>query len=623
MCGIAGMAGRADDALVRRMTDALTHRGPDDSGYYVGDAAALGHRRLSIIDIAGGAQPMARDNGALQLVYNGEIYNFQSLRKELEAEGVIFDTRSDTEVLLHACATWGVDALPRLRGMFAFALWDARERSLLLARDPLGVKPLYYAERDGVLYFGSEIKALLAVPELPRRLDPEGLDDYLTYLYTVPPRTCFEGIHQLPPGHYATWKDGRLRIARYWHIDATPLGGSEDEWIARTDTAIHETIDLYQISDVPLGAFLSGGLDSSTIAAHLAEVSPQPVNTFTIGFESEGKLYDESAQAQATADLLGTVHHSLTAPGDVAGLLDTMVSHFDEPFGNPTALLTYRLCEVVREHVKVILSGDGGDESFGGYPRYSGVQWAEAYRRVPRAIRAGVVQPLVSMLPESTRGQHLWRRIREFSAGSLLDPVEMYIAWVTYFDRAQRTALYTPEWATQIAGRESEDFLRGLFADCPDSDPATRAMIVDLQSFLPHNVLQYGDRMSMAHSLEVRVPLADPVLVQTMARAPVDLKLHGGQSKYLLRRCLEGRLPKDTVDRPKLGFNPPMGVWLNTTLKPLVDDYLAPETIARRGLFQADAVARLIADHRSSRRDNTWHLWSLLVLEAWQRAYLD
>ena len=622
MCGIAGIAGNPDAALLRVMTDTLAHRGPDGEGHYTDETAALGHRRLSIIDLAGGAQPMAYADGRYQITYNGEVYNFQALRRELEGHGFSFVTHSDTEVLLAAYAHWGEACVEQFQGMFAFALWDTREKKLFLARDPVGIKPLYYAETSEAFYFASEMKALLACPGVNRELDLESLDDYLTYLYTVPPRTFFRGIRQLPPGHCASWREGHFCVRRYWQprCEEDLSGLSESGLLERIDALLTELMQVYRIADVPLGAFLSGGLDSAAIVHYLAGQGEAPL-TFTVGFGEEGARYDETPEAGALAALLGTRHHELTVTPLAADLLPRMVRHFDEPFGNPTALLTWSICELVRDHVTVVLSGDGGDEAFGGYPRYRGAAWAEYYRAIPALLRRALVNPLVQRLPESVSGLHTLRRIKEFSAGTLLDPVDMYAHWVGYYTLAERRALYSGDAGKALAGRDSHDFIRQLARESNTTEPISRAMYIDTLSFLPHNVLQYGDRMSMAHSLEVRVPLADPKLLAFMAGVAGRLKLKGGKSKYLMRSLLSKHLPEEVVNRKKAGFNPPMGVWLNGPLRGVTREFLSRESLVDGGLFNFDVVARMLDAHRRGRRDYTWHLWALIVFEQWRRLY--
>lgn len=623
MCGIAGCLGRRDEALAKRMADALAHRGPDGEGFHHGPGVSLAHRRLSVIDLATGAQPMHSADGRYQIVYNGEIYNYRALRDELCAAGCTFHTQSDTEVIVQAYATWGDGCLARLRGMYAFVLWDTVAQRAFLARDPLGIKPLYHAEHDGVLYFASEIPALLCVQSLSREMDYEALDDYLALLYTVPPRTIFRAVRQLPPGYRATWDAGVLRVAQHWAPGTQEEPRAERDWLEMIDRSLEETMALHRVSDVPVGAFLSGGLDSTAIAYYLAQAGGSPLKTFTVGFSHEGAHYDESADAAVFARHLGAEHHAITVDANVLDVFPEMVRHFGEPFGNPTALLSHALAKAVQPAVKVVLSGDGGDEIFGGYPRYRGMQWAAQFRRMPYVLRAGLINPLVQALPESTRGLHALRRLREFSAGSLLGEAECYASWVGYFSSGDRAALYTEGTRRAVGQHDGLGVIRDAYAACPHADPAARAMHVDLQTFLPNNVLQYGDRMSMAHGLEVRVPFSDATLVQLMSRVPIQDKLRGGHAKYLLRKSLEGKVPDEIVWRKKQGFNPPMGIWLNGPLRPLVDDYLSPSRIRKRGLFAPEPIATMIAAHRNRRRDFTWHLWALLVLEEWMRQFVD
>ncbi len=386
------------------------------------------------------------------------------------------------------------------------------------------------------------------------------------------------------------------------------------------DALLTDVMDRYCIADVPLGAFLSGGLDSSTIAYYMTQQGAPPL-TFTVGFGAEGANYDESEEARQTASLLGARHHELTASQETAELLPIMVKHFDEPFGNPTALLTHSICGLVREHVTVVLSGDGGDEGFGGYPRYRGLVWAQHYRRVPGWMRRLLINPLVQCLPESASGNHGLRRLREFSAGAMLDPVDMYANWIGYYSHAERQALYSGDVARALHGRDSHAYIRALARDCDAQDPVTQAMCVDIQSFLPNNVLHYGDRMSMAQSLEVRVPFADHEVLGLLLRMPGAMKLRAGKSKYLLRRLLESRLPDDIVNRRKQGFNPPMGVWLKGPLRDIVAEYLSPESIRAGGYFNPETVDAMIQAHNRGRRDYTWHIWSLIVFEQWRRLY--
>ncbi len=617
MCGIAGIAGRCDGELVRRMTDLLAHRGPDAEGFHLEAAVSLGHRRLSIIDLSSGQQPMSYGDGRYWVVFNGEIYNYRELREQLAGLGHTFVTNSDTEVLLAAYAAWGEGCIDRLGGMFAFALWDGHQQTLFLARDALGIKPLYLAETEGGLCFASEIKALRLCPGVDLGLDLEAMDDYLTYLYTMPPRTFYRGIRQLPPGHCATWKGGRLSVRRYWHLveEVTKRRESHQELnlSARLDTLIKSHL----VADVPVGAFLSGGLDSATIVRCMADQGSLPA-TFTVGFGEEGRQYDETMEARRLSEVIGTRHHELQALIDPVSAMEMVLAGFDEPFGNPTALLTNAICGLVRQHVTVVLSGDGGDECFGGYPRYQGVRLMRSWRMTPRwARRLG--DRLLSSVPEAHDGRYFARRLREFSSAGLLDEADVYPLWLTTFTPQQKTVLFNGDLRGALAGRDAWEPLRNWAAESGETDPAARAMYVDLHAFLPNNVLQYGDRMSMAHGLEVRVPFADRAMVETMAAVPAARKLQRGVTKKVLRDAMRGCLPEEVLQRKKSGFNPPMGVWLTGALRDTAEELLSESSQAQRGWFDPVQVRSIWHDHVSGLRDHTWHLWALVLLEAWAR----
>jgi len=625
MCGIAGYVGALHPGLGGRMAARLAHRGPDDDGESVlecgGKVAVLAHRRLSIIDLAGGHQPQASEDGAVQVVFNGAIYNFRELRRDLEARGHRFSTRSDTEVLVHLYEEHGLDMVEHLRGMFAFALWDERRARLVLVRDRLGVKPMYHASPGGdvELAFASEPKALLEVPGVDRELDPEALAAYLTFLYVPHPRSAFRGIHKLPPGHLLVHEEGRTTVRPYWTLEPAP---------ERVDAAgvwdlLEEAVGLRLVADVPVGAFLSGGIDSSAIVAAAVAEGARP-DTFTVVFSGEEeRLYDERADARAVSARLGTAHHELEAAPRAAELLPQIVRHFDEPFGNATALLVFELARLTRQHVKVALAGDGADELFAGYPRFRGLAAAALYRRVPRPVRA-VAAAGARALPESTRGRHGLRRAREFALAPLDSLDDAYLSWITYFRPRERSELFSPALGEQL--RESappERFLTDLFDRAPRDDLVNRLSFVELQSFLPCNVLEYGDRMSMAHGLEVRAPFTDHRLVEHVFALPGAEKLHRGTSKAVLRRAVDGRVPERSLAKRKLGFNPPLGVWLRGDLAPLVESHLSREVVESRGLFRPERVEALVSSLRAGNRDVSLHVWALIVLEQWQREYLS
>lgn len=622
MCGITGAVPGIDPELLRRMTATLVHRGPDGDGYFSAPEASLGHRRLAIIDLPGGAQPMTSADGRFTLIFNGEIYNFRELRRELEAAGARFTTRSDTEVLLAAYARWGREALDRLRGMFAFAVWDAERRLLFLARDRLGVKPLYYAQLGGQILFASEIKALLAHPDVPRRVRASAVDDFLTYLYVPAPQTIFEGIEELPPAHWLEWHDGALRTERYWDALPAPSDASASQLTDAVLATLDEAVRLRMVSDVPLGAFLSGGLDSSSIVALMAQASSAPVRSFSLGFGAGEEQYSELEYARSVSSRYATEHRELEIRPQCAALLPQMVAQFDEPFGNPTALLVYQLSELTRRHVTVALAGDAGDEVFLGYPRYRGVRMRERLDHVPAPLRR-LLKFASGAIAENSNGYHARRRAREFLSTADLSWQQAYASWVGYFDAPMRSALYSDSFRHEVGGYDAAAFLDGWFDRVRGCAPLDQAAYVDLHTFLPFNLLEYGDRMSMAHSLEVRLPFTDHRLIELSMRIPASLKLRGSETKHILRRAVGPLLPPEILSRPKLGLNPPLGIWLRGELVPLLDRYLSAESVRRRGWFRPEAVARLVADFRSGRRDFSLHLWALLVLEEWCRQQLD
>ncbi len=622
MCGIAGIVGESHKDAIRAMTRRLAHRGPDGEGFYFEEGVALGHRRLSIIDLDTGQQPMTTADGRYTIVFNGEIYNFRELQKSLENLSIRFRTRSDTEVLLEAFAAWGRDALAKLRGMFAFAIWDSRERKLFAARDRLGEKPFYFARVGSGLVFGSEIKALLAHSEVRRELDYTALDDFLTYLYVPAPRTIFEGISELPPAHCLEWQDGETRVERYWDVEFRAEKGDLNEYISELQQTVSEAVALRLVSDVPLGVFLSGGLDSSTVAALMACQLSEPVRAFTLGFVDGGCRYNEWEYAHQVSEKIGAQARELTILASSAELLGTVTRHFDEPFGNPTSLLIYQLSEVGRQYLTVALVGDGGDEVFLGYPRYRGAVLAARYRKTPAILRRAVARG-ATYLSESGNGNHFQRRLREFLTGSCHAAEGMYIGWVSYFNRDQRQGLYSPELRSQLRDYDASQFLKDLFERSKTSEFMDRVNYVDLHSFLPFNILRYSDRMSMAHGLEIRCPFTDHKLIEFLARVPWQYKLRGNQTKFLLRQAARDWLPKSILRRGKLGLNPPMGSWLRGKLQSLLHEYLGPERVRQRGYFRPEVVQGFIRDHLNGQRDYSLHLWALISFEEWHRQYLD
>jgi len=634
MCGIFGQIGNspADEKCGLE----LRHRGPDDGGlkYFVVPElslwVSLQHRRLSIIDLSSaGHQPMCNEDESVWITFNGEIYNFADLRAQLVAAGHKFRSQTDTEVILHGYEQWGDDVVRRLRGMFAFSLWDQRRRRMLLATDHLGKKPLFYAHDGQKFTFASEIKALLKAG-VPTELDPVALHDYLTYLYFPYPSTAFKHVRKMGPGcamEIQVQPDGELKKREWKYWDAAETAGStmhmsEDDMIDQARELMEEAVKLRLISDVPLGLFLSGGLDSSAITAFASRNRAEKVKTFTIGFPGS-KFYDELPTANLVAQKFGTDHHVLQADEACANYMTKVVRHFDEPFGNPTAILQYIITKLMRKHVTVAISGDGGDELFGGYVRYAGAAMARQYRRLPQFITKGLIARLSSRMHDATDGRHGFRRVREFAQSAWQAEEDMYINWVGYFSEAEKREMYTPSFAASVGGRDSGDFLRQFFRRGAQLEPLSRLGYVDSASFLCCNCLEYGDRMSMANSLEVRAPFTDYRLVEFAMRVPERMKVRNMTTKWITRQAMRDALPKEVLTKKKMGFNPPLPQWLNGELKPVIQQLLSPEAVERRGIFRPDAVQSLLREHEENKRDNGLKIWSLLMIEVWQRMYFD
>src|SRR5947209_407406 len=634
MCGIFGQIGSspADEKCGLE----LHHRGPDDAGLKYFNLStgsvwvSLQHRRLSIIDLSSaGHQPMCNEDESIWITFNGEIYNFQELRTQLVAAGHTFRSHTDTEVIIHGYEEWGAEVMKKLRGMFAFAIWDHRKRRMLLATDHLGKKPLFYSHDYRKLVFASEIKAILKAG-VPAELDPVALHDYLTYLYFPYPSTAFKHVRKMGPGsamEVVVAPDGEMhtRIWKYWDAAETAgslLRSSESEMVERARDLMEEAVKLRLVSDVPLGLFLSGGLDSSAITALAAKNSAEQVKTFTIGF-ANSKLYDELPVANLVAQKFRTEHHILQADEACADYMTTVVRHFDEPFGNPTAILEYIITKLMRKHVTVAISGDGGDELVGGYVRYAGAKLARHYRKLPKFVTKGLVSRLSSLMSDAIDGRHGFRRVREFAQSAWQAEEEMYINWIGYFSEAEKREMYAPEFAALVGGRDSGDFLRQFFRRGAHLEPLSRLGYVDAASFLCCNCLEYADRMSMANSLEVRAPFTDYRLLEFAMQVPQHMKVRGMTTKWITRQAMRGILPDEVLEKKKMGFNPPLPQWINGELKPVIRQLLSPKEIEKRGIFRPEAVQALLRDHEESRRDNALKIWALLMIEVWQRMYFD
>jgi asparagine synthase (glutamine-hydrolysing) len=623
MCGIAGKCmwrpgASVDSDLLAAMTEAVRHRGPDSAGYHLADGVGLGHRRLSIIDLATGDQPLANEDGTVWTVFNGEIYNFAEIRRELEAHGHRFRTRSDTEVLVHGYEHWDAAVVQRLRGMFAFAIWDARRRRLLLARDRLGVKPLHYAEVDDGVVFGSEIKSLLLDPAVPRDWSPEAIDAYLTLLYVPAPHTVFRAVRKLPPGCLLIAEDGRVQVSRYWDLPfpATRAAATETEVIARLEDELHEAVRLRLISDVPLGAFLSGGIDSSLVVALMAETSDSPVVTTSIGFAE--RAYDELEHATTVARHLGVEQFTHVVTPDVESLLPKLAWHFDEPFADSSAVPTYYVSQAARAHVTVALSGDGGDELWAGYARHEVERTEHRARRALGPAGRALAGQAGRLLPLSMKGTRALRHLG-------LPPAQALALKHAYghVEPAMKPHLYSEGFRRAVEGHDPFAHFRAAYERCTSPDPLDRAMYVDVHTYLADDILTKVDRMSMAVSLESREPLLDHRLVEFAASVSPALKIRNGTRKYLLRKLLAGRLPHSVVSRGKQGFDAPVADWLRGSLSPMLHDLLGSRRARERGLFDPPAVDRLLVEHQSGRGDHRHRLWQLMMLELWFRQFAD
>jgi len=625
MCGIAGIVGGAPGSdTLDAMLASLEHRGPDDRGAFAGDGVALGMTRLSIIDLVTGQQPMSSDDGAARIVFNGEIYNFRAVRAELQAGGHRFRTQSDTEVILRAWEADGERCVERLRGMFAFAIWDARRRRLFLARDRLGKKPLYYWRGGGALVFASEIKALLCHPGPGRAVDWPALHHYLAYGYTPAGRSAFAGIMKLPPGHTATLDGDTFTARRYWSLPAaaSPIRLAPAELAQRLRDEIREAVRLRLESDVPLGAFLSGGVDSSVVVASMREVTSGRLTTFSIGFGAAAASHDELPYARQVAERFGTEHHEEILEPKAAELAPLIVRSFDEPFADSSAIATYAVAAATARHVKVALSGIGGDETFAGYPRYLGVRVSEAWTRLPRWLRRPAGAAAAGLLSESYTSRNLRDWVVRFAAGAERPLPERYFGWTRFFDGPALDALATPALSAHLTGDPDADG-RAAWATRSEGDAVDGAFRIDLATYLPDDLLVMADRMSMAHSLELRGPFCDHRLIETSLAIAPSVKLPGFRLKGLLKAAYADVLPPAVLTHRKQGFMIPLAGWLRTDLRPLLDDLLSPEQVRARGLFRVEAVERLKAEHAAGRRSHADRLWTLMMAELWLREYLD
>ena len=628
MCGIAGFVDlwAASDVRVwedraqtlEDMCRVIRHRGPDDQGVMLMDGVALGMRRLSIIDLSGGRQPISNEDGTVTIVFNGEIYNFRDLQTELQARGHRLETNSDTETIVHSYEEFGSTCVEALRGMFSFALWDDREKKLFIARDRVGKKPLYYSvTRQGTLVFGSELKSLLKHPEVTREINPEAIDAYFSLGYVPDPLAIFKNIEKLPPGHHLTFQNGRLSIERYWDFkyETNGNGHRATDYFEELRALLDESVKIRLVSDVPLGAFLSGGIDSSTVVALMARHMGQPVKTFSIGFNEDS--YNELKYARLTAKKFGTEHHEFLVTPEVCDVVDELAWHFDEPFADSSAIPTYVVSKLAREHVTVVLTGDGGDELFAGYTRYVTEHKRRGFDFVPRAIRKGLMDPVSQRLPHGAFG-------RNYLYNVSLDSIDRYLDSVSIFTSPNKNLLYTSDFKGTLR-RESQmsSFFNELSDNVKSNASLDSLLYIDSKTYLPGDILAKVDRASMAVSLEARVPLLDHKLIEFVTRIPAGIKMSGLETKHVFKQAISDLVPAEILNRPKQGFGMPIEQWINRQLRNRIRDTLSDPRTQQRGYVSRRHVEVLLGEHENGRRDHSMALWSLLMLELWHRNFVD
>ena len=649
MCGICGEIDFKNSVRIepiRRMCRVLTHRGPDDEGMVLikgdqyleikyfqtlpssvnGFDVALGHRRLSIIDLSeAGHQPMCNEDASVWIVFNGEIYNFQEIKERLEKKGHLFKSKSDTEVILHSYEEWGVECLSHFRGMFAFAIWDSRLQQLFMARDRLGEKPLVYFRQNGHFAFASEIKALLQVPDVERKVNDTAIHHYLTYQYVPSPDTIFEGMQKLPPAHYLLYdRDGNLKIERYWklHFNSTHQTYPDlQELNDRIRTELEESVRLRLISDVPLGAFLSGGVDSSLIVGIMAKLSGRPVKTFSIGFEE--KDFDELGYAKLVSKHFSTDHHEFIVKPNAIEILPKLVWYYNEPFADASAIPTYYVAKMTKDFVKVVLTGDAGDENFAGYPRYLRSKWVALFTKIPEKLRKELMPALVRRFSSLHWKEKTLNRLADFMELLSHDQARNYAEQIKIFNAKEKNDIYTKEMAHYVAKVDSLDFLSEKYEEIETDDLLDKLLYLDINSYLPEDLLVKMDIATMANSLEARVPFLDHKLMEVVAGIPSHFKLKGSISKFILKKTFSDFLPEAVLKRKKMGFGVPISRWIKNELRDYVYEVLLDRKTLNRGYFKKEGIERLLEEHIASRYDHSAKIWALLFLEIWFRIFMD
>jgi asparagine synthase (glutamine-hydrolysing) len=630
MCGICGTASTLtppSQATLQRMCDTMTYRGPDEDGYHLSAQAGLAMRRLSVIDLNTGTQPIYNETGDVAIVFNGEIYNYQPLRRRLEELGHNFLTQSDTETIVHAYEQYGPEAIASLNGMFALAIWDANNGRLLLARDRAGQKPLFYHKKpNGDLVFGSELKVLLASGDVPRRVNHNAIYHYLSTQYVLGPETILEDVYSLPAGHYAVWEDGELTVTRYWSPSYTPKADySTNEWIERTRQTVTEAVDRHMIADVPLGAYLSGGVDSSIVVSIMSELAAGRVKTFSIGFDVAE--YSETGHARRIAERFNTDHNEFIVSIDqVTDTLDKVVFHADQPLADTSLMATYLLAQLTRDHVTVALTGDGGDEAFAGYTRYTLDRLLRVYRILPETVRLQLIPAIGRLLPERSdipTDRNVVAGIRRLAQASSTTHKASILAWGSFFTEEHKQALATDQWLDCVAVGPTPEALAAIYDAANATTRLDRTLATDFVTYLADDLLVKADRMSMAHSLETRAPFLDNDVLDLTGTMPESLKIRGRTQKWVLRQAFADALPPENVNRVKRGFGMPVASWLRGHMQDYAREVLLDTQTIERGYFRREAVAGLIDEHTSGTVDHGQRIWALLVLELWHRQFID
>lgn len=636
MCGICGKidfnSKPIDRDLIKRMCQKMVHRGPDDEGIFIGPRSkaqsskinvGLGHRRLSIIDLSeAGHQPMCNEDESVWIVYNGEIYNFLEIKERLEKKGHIFKSHTDTEVIIHAYEEWGYDCINHFRGMFAFGLWDDRKKRLYLARDRMGVKPLFYSFKNKNLVFASTLQSLIQDEDISKEIDMSAIDYYLTYSYIPAPYSIFKEIRKLPPAHFLIWEDGNISIHKYWDLDFSQklVSGEREDVTEGILERLREAVKIRLISDVPLGVFLSGGIDSSAIVALTSGLMNEPVKTFSIGFEESA--FDETQYAREIADLYHTEHYEFIVKPNILEILPMLVENYGEPYADSSAIPTYYVSKMARQHVTVALTGDAGDENFAGYIRYVAFNHSELYKRYFRNLNRFFLS-ISERISYSFIQRRIFTRAHKFFQAMELPLIDRYIHLICHFDNLSKDNLYTEEFKKSIDYQNAYSYLSKIYESSSGIDTVDRILEADIKSYLPYDLLVKVDVASMANSLEARSPMLDHKFMEYVASIPSTLKLRGLKKKYIFKKAMKDLIPRKILNRPKMGFGIPIGDWLRGDMKEFTLDHLMGESFLTRGYFKRNVVEDLLAEHMGYQVDHSYKIWSLLMLELWLRAFID